>query len=150
MQLNLIGPCSIRVQSVANFQTERLSMPSDNRRLKLTLTPALDHSLRVLGLNARIDPNDGVPVDGVVQVTSALARYADAIEQASRDLDRLFDRAEWNLIADVLNGCADLWEWSERPMSSLTLIRAEIEDGHRLNRLGYKWFGEDDPKASDA
>jgi len=125
-------------------------MPTLNRRVSLNLTPALTRSLRVLGLTPEIDPDSGVAVDGATQITSALARYAEAIDRAGRELDQLLDRQEWNLMADVLNGCADIWEWSETPMSSLLLIRAEVEDGHRLDRAGDKWFGEElEPGSGD-
>lgn len=125
-------------------------MPTENRRIGLTLSPALVKSLKVLGLSPDLNPNDGVPADGAIQITAALVRYADAIDRAGRELNQVLERAEWNLMADVLNGCADLWEYSESPpMYSLSMIRAEVEDGHRLDGLGYKWFGENDRKASD-
>jgi hypothetical protein len=126
-------------------------MPTEHRRVKISLGPALTRSLKILGLSPDIDPADGVPADGAIQITAALVRYADAIDRAGRELNQLLDREEWNLMADVLNGCADLWEYSESPpMYSLSLIRAEVEDGHRLDGLGYKWFGEEDRKKADA
>ncbi len=117
-------------------------MPVATRRIMLSLSPSLAQSLHVLGLSPEPDPDSGVAVDGATQITAALGRYADAVDRAGRELERLLTRQEWNLMADVLNGCADIWEWSETPMSSLLLIRAEVEDGHRLDGVGDKWFGE--------
>jgi hypothetical protein len=113
------------------------------RRISLAVSPRLDQVLRTLGLEPEAKPDDGVPADGATQVTSALSRYADSIERASRELDRVLVRAEWNYLADVMNGCADLWDWSESPIPSLSLIRANAEDAHRLDRTGDKWFGEE-------
>ena len=123
----------------------------EQRRIAITLNPSLARSMRVLGLTPAIDAADGVPADGATQLTAALARYADAVDRAGRELNQVFGREEWNLMADVLNGCADVWEYSPNPsMYSLSLIAAEIEDGHRLDGLGYKWFDENDRKGSDA
>ncbi len=97
---------------------------------KVTLFPDA-HSLAILSATA-----DTAGING------ALRRYSGSIVQASRELESVLVRAEWNYLADCLNGCADLWDYAETPLSSLTLIRAEAHDAHRLNRTGGKWFGE--------
>jgi hypothetical protein len=124
-------------------------MPPEYRRIGLALAPSLVRSMRILGLTPAVDARDGVPADGATQVTSALARYADSVERAGRELCLVLDAQEWNLIADVMNGCADLWDYTESPMPILPLIRANVEDGHALDGAGYKWFGDDDRKGSD-
>ena len=107
-------------------------MPTERRRIMLTVLD--DTPLRVLGL----DPAEA----GATQIWAALVRHADAVGRAGRDLERLLSPEGWCLVADVLNGCADLWDLSGTPISTLTLIAAEVEDGHRLDGLGDKWFGE--------
>jgi hypothetical protein len=126
-------------------------MPSENRRIGLTLTEGLERSLKILGLTPDADPEAGVPVPGAIQIVGALARYADAIDHAGRELDKVFSRQEWNYLADVLNGCADVWEWSESPaMPSIAWIAANAEDAHSLDRAGDKWFGEElEPGSGD-
>ncbi len=109
-------------------------MPSENRRINLTLSPHLQAAFRTLALD--------LEQHGATPITAALARYAEHVGRANRRLERIFDRAEWNAMADVLNGCADLWDYSETPLSQLLMIRANVEDGHRLDGLGHKWFGD--------
>lgn len=118
-------------------------MPSENRRIMLTVTPALAKSLRILGLSPEPDNEAGLAVAGAMQITATVGRYADAVDRASRELDRLLRREEWNFLADCLNGCADVWEWSETPMGSMFLILAEAEDSQKLNGTGDKWFGQE-------
>jgi hypothetical protein len=125
-------------------------MATEYRRLSITITPALSRSLAILGLSPDLEPDAGVPVPGAQQIVGAITRYADAVDRASRELDKLLTREEWNYLADVLNGCADIWEWSETPMGSMFLILAEAEDAHSLNRTGDKWFGEElEPGSGD-
>jgi hypothetical protein len=118
------------------------------RRISLAVSPRLDQVLRTLGLEPEAKPDDGVPADGATQVTSALSRYAELLDRASREVDQILERDEWNYLVDVLNGCADLWDWSESPIPSLSLIRANAEDAHRLDGAGDKWFG-DEPGSAD-
>lgn len=67
-----------------------------------------------------------------------LTAWATALADAAEELG--LSRAEWNYLADVLNGC-----WLLPPVSSpQTLLAAEVEDGHRLNGLGPKWFSAAD------
>jgi hypothetical protein len=84
-----------------------------------------------------------------IQVAAAVRRYADALADARRRLARSFDRSEWNLMADVMNGSADLQDYVEHPPSAASLLLANVQDGHALDGAGYKWFGEEDPAASD-
>lgn len=113
------------------------------RRINIYVSPQNDRSMRVLGLDPDGNPDDGVPADGATQVTAALARYADAVARAGVEVDKILVRAEWNYLAGVLNGCANLWDWSETPMPSTLLIRANAEDAHSLNGAGDKWFGDE-------
>ncbi len=106
-------------------------MPTDKRQISLTIDLDL---LRALAL----DPKE----HGAVQVAAALARYAEHVGRAARRVEKVLIRAEWNALADVLNGCADLWDYSETPLPHLLMIRADVEDGHRLDGLGCKWFGD--------
>lgn len=117
-----------------------------DRRIGLYLGEGLARSMRILGLEPDPLPGPtGIPGEpaGATEITAALSRYAAAVNDAGQELDRLLTRDEWNLIADMLNGCADLWDYSGTPMPSLLLIRAQVEDGHRLDRVGDKWFGEE-------
>ncbi len=66
-----------------------------------------------------------------------------AIECWAQVLDRsmpALEPAEWNFLADVLNGtplldAANFWNAS--------CLALEAHDAHRLNRTGDKWFGEE-------
>ncbi|MBU6428712.1 MAG: hypothetical protein KGR26_06880 [Cyanobacteria bacterium REEB65] len=82
-------------------------------------------------------------IDQSIQIAAALHRYAAALADGRRRLARVFDRQEWNLMADIMNGCLDLHDYAETPFSIGTLIMANIQDGHRLNGIGRDWFGDD-------
>jgi hypothetical protein len=84
-----------------------------------------------------------------IQLVAALGRYADALSEARRRLALLFDRQEWNLMADVMNGCLNLQDWTGQPCSTAALLLANVQDGHALDGTGYKWFGEEDRAESD-
>lgn len=80
---------------------------------------------------------------GYQAAEQGLRAWASQIERASRDNDQAFTRAEWNLMADVNNGCSALYtlhgQWAlEAPT---TMIWANVEDGHRLDGAGQKWLG---------
>lgn len=79
------------------------------------------------------------------QTHAALQAWADAVESAAGRLD--LSRGEWNYLADALNGCFDLWQ--ETAVRGATLLWAEADDAHRLNRLGDKWLDEAGGKAAD-
>jgi hypothetical protein len=101
------------------------------RRIAVTDTPALDDL-------ARPHKSEGM--------RQALHEYARLISRASREIEGQFSREEWNYLADVLNGCWELWETNVDDPT--TLIVAEVEDAHHLNRAGDKWLGSVG-KASD-
>jgi hypothetical protein len=84
-----------------------------------------------------------------IQIAGALTRYANAIGEARRSLGRKFDRAEWNIMADVMNGCLDLQDYSESVLSMKLMVAANVEDGHRLNGAGHSHF-DGDADAVDA
>jgi hypothetical protein len=107
-------------------------MPTLKRRIQLSVDGDV---FRVLAL----DPER----HGAVPVSAALARYAQHIARASREVEYLLDRDEWNLLADVLKGRDTLRDHPGRPLSHLLLIKAMVEDGHRLDGVGYKWFGNE-------
>lgn len=110
-------------------------MPTERKRL--TFLPDLD-ALAVCGRDIR--PDEGgrwsSPTD---QVNGMIRRHALLIDRAARELDAVLTRAEWNLIADVNNGCADLWDYSGSGLPYLTGIAANVEDGDRLDGVGGKW-----------
>ncbi len=103
-------------------------MPTDKRRISLIVD---EDVFRVLAL----DPEE----HGATPVSAALSRYADHIARASARVASRLDRAEWNALADVLNGCADLWDYAGFRMTYLMLVRAEVEDGIQLVALDEKW-----------
>lgn len=114
-------------------------MPSDHRRIMLTCHD--ERPLRLLGL----DPATA----GAVQIWCALARFAGLVEHAGRELETRLDRAEWWLIADCLNGCADLWDYSPNPVRALSLVLLQVEDAIRLDGLDRKWLAEDPVPAAE-
>jgi len=125
-------------------------VPTDLRRIMITTTDSLARSLRVLGLSPDADKEAGVPAAGSQQIIGAMARYADAIGHAGRELDRILTRPEWNMIADLMNGCADLWDYSESPIGAMHMIVANIEDGQRLDGAGDKWLADElRPRSGD-
>lgn len=105
------------------------------RRIQVTV-PKVQGPLRIFGY----DPEQPLSV----QIEQSLRHYADLIQRASIEVEAILNEREWNLIADVLNGCLDLMLYSESPISASRLITADVEDGHRLDRVGDKWFGDDD------
>jgi hypothetical protein len=84
-----------------------------------------------------------------IQVAAALDRYGQALAAAREQLDRSFGRAEWNFMADVMNGCLSLQDYTAEPVSTAAMLLANVQDGHALDGTGYKWFGEEDRAESD-
>jgi hypothetical protein len=107
-------------------------MPTDKKRVLITPEPS---TLAVFGVDAS-DPDN---LNAYV-IAGCLSRYARIVEQAAAELESALTRAEWNLIADTLNGCADLTDFAGSPIPPLTLVVAEVSDGHQLNRAGEKWL----------
>lgn len=101
-------------------------MPTERKRI--TLIPDHD-ALAVLG---RTVEGDGA----TMAVNGALAEYAFIVERAARDLDAVLTRPEWNAIADVMNGCADLYDYGGPQMSPLLMVTANLQDTPGLAK---KW-----------
>ena len=116
-------------------------MPSEKK--KVTLIPDHD-ALAVCGRDIR-PGESGRWSDASQQITGLIRRHALLTEQAPRELDAVLSADEWNLIADVNNGCADLWDYSESSIPYLSGIAANVEDGDRLDGTGAKW-GVDVPE----
>lgn len=80
----------------------------------------------------------------------ALQGWSAQIAAATADNAATFTRAEWNYLADVNNGCSPvLFHDVGNPV---THIWANAYDGHKLDRIGLKWFAEEgaDPGADQA
>jgi len=63
-------------------------------------------------------------------------RLARLIERASRELDASLSRGEWNAIADVMNGCADLFDYADTGVPALLMLRHNLMDSPGIDR---KW-----------
>jgi hypothetical protein len=112
-------------------------MPTEKRRIAFTLREP--GPLNVLGL----DPDLEEGQCGAIQVWAALWRLAAVIEEGAATVEKKLDRADWNLLADVMNGTADLFDHAERPVGSTAGgILANVEDGHALDGVGHKWYPE--------
>lgn len=110
-------------------------MPTEKKRL--TFIPDIA-SLAVCGRDIRPDEG-GKWSDASQQVNGVLRRHAMLVEQAARELDAVLAREEWNLIADVNNGSANLWDYCESQLPLLAGITANVEDGDALEKAGEKW-----------
>ena len=121
--------------------------PEKMRRIGLCLTDDLRRSLLALGMLP--DGQEGgespqVEPAGAPQVTGALRRYASLLANAAREIESALDRQEWNYLADVMNGSADLWDWTESPMPAKSLLAANAHDANELDGAGAKWFGDEE------
>lgn len=72
----------------------------------------------------------------------SLVCWEYALLEASRKVEGVFSRQEWNLMADICNGTA--WAYGHTGSSPAFILAAEIEDGHRLDGAGYRWLSEED------
>ncbi len=70
-------------------------------------------------------------------VRETLADYAALVERATAEVGSIFDRAEWNYLAAVLNGTLSDSGWSAG------YLLAEVSDAHSLDAEGYRWFGDE-------
>jgi hypothetical protein len=71
------------------------------------------------------------------RLSASLEAWADVLACATRENEGVFSRAEWKMMADCCNGCA----LSMQPrMAAAIQIWPNVEDGHRLDRTGDKWF----------
>lgn len=99
---------------------------------KLTVYPA-PRSLEILGATAPA-------------LNQAIDCWAELMAQASADNAETFRREEWNYLADLLNGTLHEPGFG----TPGTIYAMEAADGHRLDRLGDKWFGDNgDAEVSD-
>lgn len=101
-------------------------MPTKKGRL--TFIPDPD-ALAVLGYSVE---EDGATLCGV----GPARRLARLVERAARELDAALSRAEWNAIADVMNGCADLYDYADTGVPALLMLRANLQDSPGIDR---KW-----------
>jgi hypothetical protein len=101
-------------------------MPTEHKRL--TFIPDAE-ALAVLGYSIE---EDGATLCGV----GPARRLARLIERASRELDAVLVRAEWNAIADVMNGCADLYDYAESDVPALVMLRYNLTDSPGIDK---KW-----------
>ena len=112
-------------------------------RITLNVNDRLADAFRTLGFvppsPAALHPWDGEHVE------EALCAYAYAVARATAEVESIFDRTEWALMADVLNGhCRGAYGAGSMPfLPSQELIASNVCDGHTLNGTGEKWFGAD-------
>jgi len=110
-------------------------MPTERKRV--ALLPDVE-ALAIAGYD--ITPDDeGRWNEPTTAINGACRRYAMLVEQAGRELASVLSRAEWNAIADVMNGSADLMDYSETPMVALQMIVPNLQDGDALEGTGKKW-----------
>lgn len=101
-------------------------MPTEQKRL--TAIPDAD-ALAVLGYDTTEDGQTAC-------VVGPARRLARLVEQATAELAAVLDRAEWNAIADVMNGCADLYDYAGSDVPALLMVRMNLQDSPGL---GEKW-----------
>lgn len=100
-------------------------MPSDPK-LRITGIPDRD-ALTVLGYDLDEDGQ-------TLCITGPQRRLAQLVERAARDIP--LSRAEWNAVADVMNGCADLYDYAESSVPAPLMVAANLEDSPGI---GVKW-----------
>lgn len=101
-------------------------MPTERKRI--TLIPDT-RSLDVLGYSLG---EDGDTLCGV----GPARRLAKLVERASRELDAVLSRAEWNAIADVMNGCADLYDYAESDVPAILMLKHNLMNSPGIDK---KW-----------
>lgn len=75
---------------------------------------------------------------GASKLNQALECWAETIAQASADNAKTFRKEEWLYLADLLNGTM-----AEPQIGSAgQMLAFEVTDGHELDGLGGKWFGD--------
>lgn len=116
------GPIVSRILTTLRSQT----VPTEQKRL--TAIPDLD-ALAVLGYSTDEDGQTAC-------VTGPARRLARLVEQATAELRPVIVRAEWNAIADVMNGCADLYDYADSDVPALLMVRANLADSPEI---GEKW-----------
>lgn len=113
---------------------------TENETKRLTIE--LDDTTRyILGAAAGRTKSTGTNMPAC---SIAAACWARLLRQSVPDLSR----AEWNFLADVLNGTVD-GDWAmgtyEHGAAGLAL---EVHDAQALNGTGDRWFGEDTQRGS--
>lgn len=101
-------------------------MPTKKDRL--TFIPD-DDALAVLGYSVG---EDGDTLCGV----GPARRLARLVERAARELSAVLTRPEWNAICDVMNGCADLYDYADTAVPALLMLKANLQDSPGIDR---KW-----------
>jgi len=86
-------------------------------------------ALAVLGYAVEEDGQTGV-------IVGPARRLARLVEQATAELSAVLDRNEWNAIADVMNGTADLYDFADSQVPALMMVRANLQDSPGI---GKKW-----------
>lgn len=109
-------------------------MPTDKQRVFVTLHD--EETLSILVCEPSSQP-----------IHEALAAYAKAIEDATASVAQVLSQQDWNYLADCLNGCWHVTELSG--LSAKGVLRAEAEDAHRLNLLGYKWYNAEGDRGAE-
>ena len=108
-------------------------MPTDHKRL--TIIPDFQ-ALATVGRDLRHKTKPDRWENVTLGVNGALGELALLIESATTELDAALTRREWNAIADVMNGCADLYDYSGPQIGPLTLLVGNLQDSEGL---GAKW-----------
>jgi hypothetical protein len=101
-------------------------VPTEKKRI--TLIPD-DDALAVLGRDLTAD-------GATMAVNGALAEYAAVVERSARDLGAVLTRPEWNAIADVMNGCADLMDYGGPTIGPILMVTANLQDSPGIDK---KW-----------
>lgn len=117
------GPLVLRLMAALKPENP---MPTDVKRL--TAIPDLE-ALAVLGYDVTEDGQTGC-------VVGPARRLAKLVEQATAELSAVFGRNEWNAIADVMNGCADLYDHAGTDVPALMMVRMNLQDSPGIEK---KW-----------
>lgn len=116
------GPIVSRLLTALRSQT----MPTELKRL--TAIPD-GEALAVLGYDTTEDGQTAC-------VVGPARRLARLVEQATAELNAVLTRDEWNAIADVMNGCADLYDYADSDVPSLLMVRLNLQDSEGIDE---KW-----------
>lgn len=86
-------------------------------------------SLTILGYSVGEDGQTGV-------ITGPARRLARLVTAATRELGAVLEHAEWNAIADVMNGSADIYDYADTEVPAIMMIVANLQDS---DGIGKKW-----------
>lgn len=101
-------------------------MPAKNPSARVTGYPDFD-ALAVLGYDPEIDGQTAI-------VQGPARRLARLIEHATAEIT--LTRGEWNAIAEVMNGTADLYDYADSDIPPGLMITANLQDSPGI---GEKW-----------